>query len=275
MIKKIILVFIFLFLNIFTYGQREIQLLQPYKYIETEFGKLKIQRISNSYDRQTISAIDNNLLDCILKVEDYLRERSLHNKSDSEIEVLFNNLTKSVEANNIYFDVDTYKTELRYYKRHEARETQKASNIQEAQKKFDSLIDSKVKEREINDSIENSKQKVINEAKEKEKRKLDIKKQVTQKKQETISRAKRKLDNEKKKIQRRQDIIDKYGKENGEAILNHKVKIGWTKSMCVASWGKPYDINRTTNAYGTHEQYVYSLKKYLYFENGILTAIQD
>jgi hypothetical protein len=31
----------------------------------------------------------------------------------------------------------------------------------------------------------------------------------------------------------------------------------------------------TTTAYGIDEQYVYSLKKYLYFENGILTAIQD
>ena len=111
--------------------------------------------------------------------------------------------------------------------------------------------------------------------KEKERQKQAFKKQVTQKKQEIVKKTNSKLSNEKKKIRRRQEIINKYGRENGEAILNHKVKIGWPKSMCIASWGNQYDINRTTNAYGTQEQYVYSLKKYLYFENGILTTIQD
>ena len=75
MIKKIILLYLFLFLNTLVYGQKEIQLLNPYQHIETDFGKLKIQRISNYYDRQTISAIDNNLLDCIIKVEDYLKRK--------------------------------------------------------------------------------------------------------------------------------------------------------------------------------------------------------
>ena len=40
-------------------------------------------------------------------------------------------------------------------------------------------------------------------------------------------------------------------------------------------WGKPIDVNTTTTARGTREQWVYSGHRYLYFENGILTAISD
>lgn len=41
------------------------------------------------------------------------------------------------------------------------------------------------------------------------------------------------------------------------------------------SWGKPNHINRTTAAYGVHEQWVYGGGNYLYFKNGRLTAIQN
>ncbi|MBW9169735.1 ankyrin repeat domain-containing protein [Clostridium estertheticum] len=42
-----------------------------------------------------------------------------------------------------------------------------------------------------------------------------------------------------------------------------------------STWGNPQKINRTTNAYGTTEQWVYDFK-YLYFDvNGLLTDIQD
>lgn len=44
--------------------------------------------------------------------------------------------------------------------------------------------------------------------------------------------------------------------------------------MCIESWGEPLDINTTTGSYGTHEQWVYGTS-YLYFENGILTTIQN
>lgn len=43
-------------------------------------------------------------------------------------------------------------------------------------------------------------------------------------------------------------------------------------------WGEPEDVNTTTTARGTREQWVYSAGKYehayLYLENGIVTAIQ-
>ena len=54
-------------------------------------------------------------------------------------------------------------------------------------------------------------------------------------------------------------------------------RIGMTSQQVVkeTNWGRPYDINRTTTRRGTSEQWVYGNRRYLYFENGILTAIQD
>ncbi|PEL13797.1 hypothetical protein [Bacillus sp. AFS017336] len=57
---------------------------------------------------------------------------------------------------------------------------------------------------------------------------------------------------------------------------NIQPKIGMSKEEVInTSWGKPESINKTTNAYGTNEQWVYSDNRYLYFENGILTDIQE
>jgi hypothetical protein len=41
-----------------------------------------------------------------------------------------------------------------------------------------------------------------------------------------------------------------------------------------SSWGKPQHINRTTTAGGKREQWVYG-RNYLYFDNNVLTAIQN
>ena len=48
-----------------------------------------------------------------------------------------------------------------------------------------------------------------------------------------------------------------------------------TKEMCETSWGMPIDINRTVLRGLTHEQWVYGWAMYLYFNNGILTTIQN
>ena len=42
-----------------------------------------------------------------------------------------------------------------------------------------------------------------------------------------------------------------------------------------STWGKPEDINKTTYAWGTTEQWCYSNYRYIYFDNGIVTAIQE
>lgn len=52
--------------------------------------------------------------------------------------------------------------------------------------------------------------------------------------------------------------------------------IGMSKDEVVASsWGKPVRVNRTTTGSGVHEQWVYDSKNLLYFDNGVLTAIQN
>lgn len=42
-----------------------------------------------------------------------------------------------------------------------------------------------------------------------------------------------------------------------------------------STWGKPEDINKTTYSWGTTEQWCYSNYRYIYFDNGIVTAIQE
>jgi len=54
------------------------------------------------------------------------------------------------------------------------------------------------------------------------------------------------------------------------------VRLGMTQQDVLdSSWGKPNDINRTIGGYGTHEQWCYGGNNYLYFEDGILTDIQN
>lgn len=70
-----------------------------------------------------------------------------------------------------------------------------------------------------------------------------------------------------------------YYYESSNVNFPKKLKqpsIGMTKSEAENStWGMPNKINKTTTAYGTREQWVYGNGKYLYFENGILTSIQN
>jgi hypothetical protein len=81
--------------------------------------------------------------------------------------------------------------------------------------------------------------------------------------------------NEKIRSERLAKFIKKYGGDYGETIANNKVRIGMTKLMCEDSWGKPDSVNRTTNSYGTSEQWVYDGGSYLYFDNNKLTSIQN
>ena len=57
------------------------------------------------------------------------------------------------------------------------------------------------------------------------------------------------------------------------------VSLGMTQEDALASsWGKPHHINRTTTLTGEREQWVYQRgvrNNYLYFDNDILTAIQN
>ncbi len=68
-------------------------------------------------------------------------------------------------------------------------------------------------------------------------------------------------------------------KERKELAAKRKkegVKIGMTREEVLGSnWGKPTRVNKTTTANGTREQWVYESGNYLYFNDGVLTAIQN
>lgn len=67
----------------------------------------------------------------------------------------------------------------------------------------------------------------------------------------------------------------KYG---NEALKKMKMKLYWlgmNKEQLIYSRGKPTDINSSEDSYGTREQWVYPYGLYIYFENGIVTSIQD
>ena len=71
------------------------------------------------------------------------------------------------------------------------------------------------------------------------------------------------------------NLTKKYGKHIAGLIIKGYVETGMTKKMCIESWGEPDDINKTSSSYGVHEQWVYGNNSYLYFEDGILTTIQN
>jgi hypothetical protein len=54
------------------------------------------------------------------------------------------------------------------------------------------------------------------------------------------------------------------------------VKIGSSKHEIITNgWGYPSAVNKTTTIDGVREQWVYGEGRYLYFFDGILTAIQE
>ena len=77
------------------------------------------------------------------------------------------------------------------------------------------------------------------------------------------------------KNKRKAELIKKYGASTANLILQGKIRIGMTKDMCIDAWGNPSDINKTTGSFGVHEQWVYGLGSYVYFENGVITTIQN
>ncbi|OME54136.1 hypothetical protein BSK59_16280 [Paenibacillus odorifer] len=80
-------------------------------------------------------------------------------------------------------------------------------------------------------------------------------------------------------------LSDMVVKKTNENIARNQQKldemyydpaIGMTEEkVLLSNWGKPKDINRTTTKYGVDEQWVYSGNRYVYLEDGIVTAVQE
>ena len=68
--------------------------------------------------------------------------------------------------------------------------------------------------------------------------------------------------------------IEKAGEEEREQ-REGRIDLEMTKAQATVLWGKPEKVNRTRIAAASSEQWVYGGNRYLYFNDGILTAIQD
>ena len=75
--------------------------------------------------------------------------------------------------------------------------------------------------------------------------------------------------------QRKEQLIKKFGSTYGQLIADGKICLKMTKEMCLEAWGEPYSINTTIVEGLTMEQWVYGLGTYVYFDNGIITGIQN
>jgi hypothetical protein len=67
----------------------------------------------------------------------------------------------------------------------------------------------------------------------------------------------------------------KWSKDTWDLIRTNRIRIGMSPDMVRMSWGDPEDINRTIYTFGVHEQWVYGIGCYVYFEDGKVTAIQN
>jgi len=74
---------------------------------------------------------------------------------------------------------------------------------------------------------------------------------------------------------RKRHLIKKYGQKLGIFIYRGYIRLGMTKSETIDSWGEPSEVHRTVTVSKVSEQWVYSLSRYVYFTNGVLSAWQD
>jgi septal ring factor EnvC (AmiA/AmiB activator) len=79
------------------------------------------------------------------------------------------------------------------------------------------------------------------------------------------------------KMSKIERTMEKYNcdEETARLINKGQVRIGMTDKQCRAAWGNPSDINRSVYSFGVHEQWCYGGHNYLYFEDGILTSVQN
>lgn len=74
---------------------------------------------------------------------------------------------------------------------------------------------------------------------------------------------------------RKEELKKKYGDWAGERIANKTIWIGMTEEMLLDSWGYPLETNRTVTPNLVRKQFVYPNYKYVYTDNGKVSAWQD
>ena len=58
-------------------------------------------------------------------------------------------------------------------------------------------------------------------------------------------------------------------------LCGGNIWVGMKREQLLFMWGAPSKINRTVNAHGTHEQWVYPDHKYFYFTDQVLSSWQS
>ena len=66
-----------------------------------------------------------------------------------------------------------------------------------------------------------------------------------------------------------------WGRDICRLIADGEIVVGMTKDQVRASWGRPQSVNSTVSSSGTDEQWVYGVGQYVYFENGVMTMLQQ
>jgi|JI10StandDraft_1071094.scaffolds.fasta_scaffold01916_17 hypothetical protein len=277
--------------QVFQKNKNKININYTYKVIYNEYDTVKGLRLSFDEWRK-LRAINLDIQTYGQNVESFLQQRE-HGVYELREDYFNTNLQKFeslLSQYKIQFETFDYRNEFNFHKKYpvKSQEQLRKEAIARADQRYYEEVKRK-KEEELklqeynrknrlkNDSIKlaSIKQQQLNDSIEEVAAKVAI---VRERREQALREQKLKEDQlnrlEKERL-RQKDIITKYGNEIGQLILNKKVKIGWTKQMCIESWGKPKEINRTTTLKVVHEQWVYSLKKYLYFDNDVLTAIQD
>lgn len=59
-----------------------------------------------------------------------------------------------------------------------------------------------------------------------------------------------------------------------QAASEGQIVVGMTSAQVREAWGKPSSINRTENAYGAREQWVYGVGNYVYLRNDVVESVQ-
>lgn len=60
-----------------------------------------------------------------------------------------------------------------------------------------------------------------------------------------------------------------------EEIAVQKVHMGMSADQVREAWGKPDRVNSTITSGGRHEQWVWGSRQYAYFQEGVLTSVQQ
>lgn len=61
--------------------------------------------------------------------------------------------------------------------------------------------------------------------------------------------------------------------DEARTVASGRINIGMSGEMVRAAWGRPEHINESAYRSGTHEQWVYGSRSYVYLENGVVTSI--